>query len=119
MSVIDVSAVRQDFSILCKPLPNGLPLVYLDNAATTQKPRQVIEKVVECYENYNANVHRGIHSLGDRVTTELEAAREKVREFVGAREVGGLVGRFCCGMFDRTPRPQSPRNIFLEYACWR
>src|SRR4029077_7726232 len=77
----DVQAVRRDFPILGKPLPNGMPLVYLDSAATAQKPRQVIEKLVECLENYAANVHRGIHALGDRVTTELEAAREKVRQF--------------------------------------
>ncbi|MSR57901.1 MAG: cysteine desulfurase [Planctomycetaceae bacterium] len=86
-SAYDVAAVRQDFPILDKPLPGGMPLVYLDNGATVQKPRSVIEKLVECYENYNANVHRGIHSLGDQVTTELEAAREKVRALLGADEV--------------------------------
>lgn len=72
-------------------MPNGMPLVYLDNAATAQKPRQVIEKIVECLENYSANVHRGIHALGDRVTVELEAAREKVRSFVGAAEVEEII----------------------------
>lgn len=87
----DVAAVRRDFPILDKPLPGGLPLVYLDNGATAQKPRQVVEKLVECYENYNANVHRGIHSLGDQVTTELEAAREKVRALLGADEVEEII----------------------------
>ena len=87
----DVEAVRRDFPILGKPLPNGMPLIYLDSAATAQKPRQVIEKLVECLENYNANVHRGIHALGDRVTAELEAAREKVRQFVGAAEVEEII----------------------------
>ncbi len=90
-SVFDVTAIRRDFPILDKPLPNGLPLVYLDNGATAQKPRQVIEKLVECYENYNANVHRGIHALGDRVTTELEEAREKVRTLIGADEVEEII----------------------------
>lgn len=85
--VLDLAAIRRDFPILDKPLPNGMPLVYLDNAATAQKPRQVIEKLDECYENYTANVHRGIHALGDRVTGELEAAREKIRAFLGADEV--------------------------------
>src|SRR5215813_11641642 len=80
----NVATIRRDFPILGIPLPGGLPLVYLDNAATAQKPRQVIEKLVECYESYNANVHRGIHALGDRVTGELEAAREKIRAFLGA-----------------------------------
>jgi cysteine desulfurase/selenocysteine lyase len=89
--VLDVAAVRRDFPILDRPLPGGLPLVYLDNAATAQKPRQVIDKVVECYENYTANVHRGIHALGDRVTTELEGAREKVRELIGADEVEEII----------------------------
>src|SRR5579872_1999354 len=88
---LDVEAVRRDFPILGKPLPNGMPLVYLDSAATAQKPRQVVEKLVECLENYNANVHRGIHALGDRVTTELEAAREKVRQFIGAAEVEEII----------------------------
>lgn len=87
----DIEAVRRDFPILGKPLPNGMPLVYLDSAATAQKPRQVVEKLVECLENYTANVHRGIHALGDRVTTELEAAREKVRQFVGAAEVEEII----------------------------
>ncbi len=87
----DVECIRRDFPILHKPLPNGKPLVYLDNAATTQKPRQVIGKIVECYENYNANVHRGIHALGDRVTTELESAREKVRAFIGAGDIEEII----------------------------
>jgi cysteine desulfurase/selenocysteine lyase len=90
-SKLDIEAVRRDFPILAKPLPNGMPLVYLDNGATAQKPRHVIDKLVECLENYNANVHRGIHALGDRVTTELEAAREKVRQFIGAAEVEEII----------------------------
>src|SRR5215470_10213256 len=87
----DVEAVRRDFPILEKPLPGGKRLVYLDNAATAQKPRQVIEKLVECFENYTANVHRGIHALGDRVTAELEEAREKVRRFIGAAEFEEII----------------------------
>src|SRR5579863_412131 len=87
----DVEAVRRDFPILEKPLPGGTKLVYLDNAATAQKPRLVIDKLVECLENYNANVHRGIHALGDWVTVELEASREKVRQFIGAAEVEEII----------------------------
>ncbi len=90
-SKFDVESIRGDFPILHKPLPNGMPLVYLDSGATSQKPRQVIEKLVECLENYNSNVHRGIHSLGDRVTTELEASREKIRQFIGAAEVEEII----------------------------
>lgn len=88
---LDVDAIRRDFPILDRPLPNGTKLVYLDSAATAQKPRQVVEKLVECLETYTANVHRGIHALGDRVTTELEAAREKVRLFIGAAEVEEII----------------------------
>lgn len=87
----DVETVRQDFPILHKPLPNGMPLVYLDNGATSQKPQTVIDKVVACYRDYNANVHRGIHSLGDQITSELETARETVREFIGAAEVEEVI----------------------------
>ena len=68
-----------------------MPLVYLDTAATSQKPRSVISKIVECYEQYNSNVHRGIHQLGDRMTTELESAREKVQRFIGANEPEEIV----------------------------
>lgn len=87
----DVEAIRRDFPILGKPLPGGLPLVYLDSGATAQKPTQVISKLVECYENYTANVHRGIHALGDRITTEFEHARETVRAFVNAAEVEEII----------------------------
>src|SRR5262245_10672037 len=90
-SRFDVEAVRRDFPILEKPLPNGMKLVYLDNAATAQKPRKVIEKLVECFENYTANVHRGIHALGERITAELEEARDKVRQFIGAAEVEEII----------------------------
>ena len=81
---LDIEGIRQDFPILNKPLPNGVPLVYLDSAASAQKPRVVIDKLVECYEDYYSNVHRGIHSLGDRVTVEFESARDKIRRFIGA-----------------------------------
>ena len=73
----DVETIRRDFPILSQRLHNDRPLVYLDTAATAQKPQVVIDKLVECLEQYNSNVHRGIHQLGDRMTTELENAREK------------------------------------------
>ncbi len=87
----DIEAVRRDFPILQQRLAGDVPLVYLDTAATSQKPRAVIAKVVECFEQYNSNVHRGIHQLGDRMTTELESAREKVQRFLGAREPDEIV----------------------------
>ena len=73
--VFDLESVRRDFPILARPLPNGATLVYLDNGATAQKPQAVFDKLREVYETCNANVHRGIHQLGDRVTVELEAGR--------------------------------------------
>ena len=88
---LDVSAVRNDFPILGKPLAEGRPLIYLDNGATTQKPQCVIDKVTECYENYNANVHRGVHTLGDQVTTELENARETVQNLLNAAAVEEII----------------------------
>ena len=74
----DVNAVRSDFPILSRRV-NGKPLVYLDNAATSQKPRQVIEALVEYYERYNSNVHRGVHTLSVEATDRYEEARERWR----------------------------------------
>ncbi len=87
----DVARVRRDFPILDRPLSDGRPLVYLDTAATAQKPQCVVDKVVACLTEYNSNVHRGIHELGDRMTTELEAAREKVQTLLHAREVEEII----------------------------
>jgi cysteine desulfurase/selenocysteine lyase len=79
----DVEAIRQHFPIL-KRLVKGKPLVYLDNAATTQKPQEVIDALVNYYTQYNANIHRGIHSLSEEATAAFEAARDTAREFLGA-----------------------------------
>lgn len=87
----NVERIRQDFPILQKPLPNGRPLVYLDNGATAQKPKVVIDKIVECYETYNANVHRGVYEIGEQVTAEMERAREGVRRFVNAANVEEII----------------------------
>lgn len=82
---LDVTAIRQDFPILATMLAENTPLVYLDNAASTQHPRQVIEAMVEAYEHYYSNVHRGGHRLAAESTVRYEAAREAVRELIGAR----------------------------------
>ena len=79
----DVEAVRADFPILSRQV-HGKPLVYLDNAATTQKPAQVIEAVDHYYRHYNANIHRGVHTLSAEATAAYEAARHKVRDFLNA-----------------------------------
>lgn len=75
---------KDDFPLLKNSTAGGKPLVYLDNAATTQKPAQVIEAVKEYYEQYNANPHRGAYPLSEKATEVYEAAREKVAEFIGA-----------------------------------
>ena len=79
----DVNEIRKDFPILEQTV-NGRPLVYFDNAATTQKPRRVIDKIVEVYTQYNANVHRGVHTLSNRATTAMEESRKTVQAFINA-----------------------------------
>ena len=81
----DVARVREDFPIL-KELIHGKPLVYLDNAATAQKPWQVINAERDYYAHLNANIHRGVHDLSQRATDAFEGARGKVRQFVNARK---------------------------------
>lgn len=79
----DAERVRADFPIL-REVINGQPLVYLDNAATTQKPEMVIEAIANYYRHDNANVHRGVHTLSDRATRHFESAREKVSAFLNS-----------------------------------
>ena len=83
MTTIDIQRIREDFPILSREV-HGRPLVYFDNAATTQKPRAVIDALVEYYERYNANIHRGIHALAEEATARYEETRQKVAGFIGA-----------------------------------
>jgi len=83
--------VRGDFPILTKTIYKKYPLVYLDNAATTQKPRQVVEAMTEEYYNVNANVHRGVHFLSQQATELHEGSRETVRKFLNARSTNEIV----------------------------
>ena len=89
-TAFDVAAIRADFPAL-QQTAHGRPLVYLDNAATTQKPRQVIEALRQYYERDNANVHRGVHMMSERATEAYEGAREKVRAFINAGSVREIV----------------------------
>lgn len=82
---------RNDFPILTKTIYGKYPLVYLDNAATTQKPRQVVEAMTEEYYNVNANVHRGVHFLSQQATELHEGSRETVRKFLNARSTNEIV----------------------------
>ncbi len=83
----DVEAVRRDFPILARKV-RGKRLVYLDNAATTQKPTQVIQSLVDYYSRYNSNIHRSVHTLGEEATEAHESARKRVAGFVGASPKG-------------------------------
>ena len=88
--MFDVEKIRLDFPILAKEI-FGSPLVYLDNAATSQKPRQVIDALVDYYENFNANVHRGVHTLSMEATDKYEDAREKVSAFINSESSDSVI----------------------------
>ena len=90
MTKYDIDKIREDFPILSREV-YGKPLVYLDNAATTQKPLMVLDAMRDEYLNVNANVHRGVHYLSQQATDLHEAAREKVREFVNAKKTEEIV----------------------------
>jgi len=85
MSNIDIIKIRKDFPILSRKV-NGKPLVYLDNAATSQTPQQVIDVIVDYYSNYNANIHRGVHTLSQEATDKYEEARQKIQTHFNAKK---------------------------------
>ncbi|MGD8806151.1 MAG: cysteine desulfurase [Chloroflexota bacterium] len=89
--MIDVQAIRNDFPILAVEAHPGVPLVYLDNAATSQKPTAVIEAMNAYYRNYNANVHRGIHRLSEDATEAYEAARARIGQFINADDPATII----------------------------
>ena len=86
----DINKIREDFPILAREV-YGKPLVYLDNAATTQKPLSVLDAMRDEYLNVNANVHRGVHYLSQQATDLHEEAREKVRQFINANKIEEIV----------------------------
>ena len=90
-NTLDVGAIRKDFPILGRETKEGIPLVYLDSAASSQKPSQVIHAMSRFYETEYANVHRGIHTLAEEATAAFESAREKVARFVGAESPRQLI----------------------------
>ena len=87
---LDVAAIKKDFPLLARDF-NGKPLVYLDSAATSQKPRAVIDAMTDYYENYNANVHRGVFGIAEQATNAMEGARENVRSFIGAASTNEII----------------------------
>jgi cysteine desulfurase / selenocysteine lyase len=87
----DVERIRKDFPILKRTVSGGKPLVYLDNAATTQKPLAVIDAIHDYYMNYNSNIHRAVHQLAEEATLAFEKTREKVAKFVNARSTEEII----------------------------
>lgn len=83
--MLQVEDIRKDFPILQRQV-NGKPLIYFDNAATSQTPQQVIDVIVDYYSNYNANIHRGVHSLSQEATDKYEEARHKIQQHFNAKE---------------------------------
>ena len=88
---IDVLQIREDFPILKREVTPGVPLVYLDSTATSQKPLAVIRAMNEYYEKTNANIHRGVHTLAEEATALYESAREKIARFIGARKTREII----------------------------
>jgi cysteine desulfurase/selenocysteine lyase len=89
-SALDVAAIRRDFPILHQTV-NGKPLVYLDNAASSQRPKSVIDAISRYYEHDHANVHRGVHTLSQRATDAYEGSRETIRRFINARDTKEII----------------------------
>jgi len=83
---LEVARIRKDFPILDRTVRGGRPLVYLDSANTSQKPRQVIDTLTEFYERHNANIHRATHELGEEATEAYEGARITVARFIGTAD---------------------------------
>jgi cysteine desulfurase/selenocysteine lyase len=88
--MLDIKKIRQDFPILNREV-NGKPLVYLDNAATSQTPQQVIDVIVDYYSNYNANIHRGVHTLSQEATDKYEEARLTIQKHFNAKEAYEII----------------------------
>lgn len=88
--MLNINKIRKDFPILAKKI-HGKPLVYLDNAATTQKPKVVLDKIVEFYSSSNSNIHRGVHHLSEQASIEYENARRTVKDFISAKSVSEIV----------------------------
>ena len=90
MAMFEVTKIREDFPILKREV-NGKPLVYLDNAATSQTPQQVIDVIVDYYSNYNANIHRGVHALSQEATDKYEQARQKIQKHFNAKNAYEII----------------------------
>ena len=108
---LDIHKIRADFPILNREV-NGRPLVYFDNAATSQKPKQVIDKIVAYYSLHNANIHRGVHALSQEATDLFEAAREKTRAFFNIPEAKQVI--FTSGNTHSINAVASGAHVFVK-----
>ncbi len=84
-ALLDVYKIRQDFPILNRILANGKNLIYFDNAATTQKPKTVIDSICKYYSEYNSNIHRAVYQIAEEATFEYEKTRENICKFINAK----------------------------------
>ena len=89
-SVLDVTKIREEFPILHQKV-NGKNLIYFDNAATNQKPKRVINALTQYYEGFNANIHRGIHTLAEKATKAFEETRHEAQRFINAKHVEEII----------------------------
>ncbi len=108
---LDIETIRKDFPILKRKI-NGYPLVYLDNAATSQTPKQVIDTIVDYYSRFNANIHRGVHSLSQEATDAYENARKKIQNHINAAEPYEII--FTSGTTDSINLVASGFTSFLK-----
>src|SRR5690606_7518747 len=88
--MLNITEIRSQFPILNRQV-NGNPLIYMDNAATYQKPKMVLDAIDNYYSNFNANVHRGIHTISQEATVMMEDSREKVRNFINAKHAHEVI----------------------------
>lgn len=109
--MMDINNIRADFPILQREV-NGKPLIYFDNAATSQKPQQVIDAIVDYYSNYNANIHRGVHALSQEATDLFEGAREKVRAFFNIPQAKQVI--FTAGNTHSINAVASGAHVFVK-----
>lgn len=88
--MLDIQKIREDFPILHQHI-NGRPLIYLDNAATSQKPKLVIDAIAEYYNTINSNIHRGVHTLSQKATDAYELSRQKIQHFINAKNAHEII----------------------------
>ncbi len=103
---LDIARIRQDFPILARELRPGVPLVYLDSTATSQRPRQVVEAMEYLTYHSNANIHRGIHILAEEATAAYEGARAKIAKFINAASARQLIFTRNTTEFDQLSVPK-------------